>query len=151
MKLTRTQWMLVAIGVAIAIWYFFLRNKKGEESGMIRLESTTVTPKKSSSLYNKGQICRKDNQCGGTLKCINGKCDEPISNIPRPISPTTTTTPTVTPKTFTTTLATGNIGSVIEDASPKGTTVTGTGVVSPKGNATNLSNATGIAVELGYV
>jgi hypothetical protein len=235
MKLTKTQWIVVAVVAGVAIWYFFLRKKdegtkkesgytnfdldggqleagyygimgfSGNETGYnetdlgANIQTETgymasevgpgiesgyglfgkfcrdgqtynpvtkkcedasiyssytrpqpVTAKKT--LYNTGQICRKDNQCGGGLKCINGRC-QPVS-IPRPVAPTKPTTTDLFPvfPKPTTTLTSTPRGGLTETLS--GTT-TGTGVVSPTTSTGSvprtLSGAMGMTVETGYM
>jgi hypothetical protein len=158
MKLTKSQWIIVAVVAGVAIWYFFLR-KKGEtkESGYLertpprKFENKTdylsgiminytgddidagvvesgydanefpgmetgyfaneinggtiesgyekmrmaypIT--KPTTLYNQGQMCRKDNQCQGGLKCMNGRCTpvRTFAPVKPPIKPIYTTTP----------------------------------------------------------
>ena len=221
MKLTKTQWIIVAVVAGVAIWYFFLRKKdegtkkesgytnfdldggqleagyygimgfSGKETGYTSEELSpgiesgyglfgkfcrdgqtynpvtkkcedasmyssysrgTATSTGNKTLYNTGQICRKDNQCGGGLKCINGRCAQPIT--PRPIpkpTPTTTDLFPVFPKPTTTAVVTPR-GGLTETLS--GTT-TGTGVVSPTTSTGSvprtLSGAMGMTVETGYM
>ena len=226
MKLTKTQWIVVAVVAGVAIWYFFLRKKdegtkkesgytnfdldggsleegyygimgfSGTETGYTkaevgpgiesgyglfpqfckdgetynsrtkRCEKTTIEDAydkmatqrtmmyetKGGAKYNTGQICRKDNQCGGGLKCINGRC-QPVS-IPRPVAPTKPTTTDLFPvfPKPTTTLTSTPRGGLTETLS--GTT-TGTGVVSPTTSTGSvprtLSGAMGMTVETGYM
>ena len=57
MKLTKTQWIIVAVVAAIAIWYLFLR-KKPTESGYTRACNASTT-----------------NACGRNMVCVNGRCE----------------------------------------------------------------------------
>jgi len=198
MKLTKTQWIIVAVVAGVAIWYFFLRKKDEgtkKESGYTNFDLDGGSPEygymgyevgpgvesgyglfgkfckdgqtynpatkkcedlpafssyssarsmaistAKKSLYNTGQICRKDNQCGGGLKCINGRCAPVV--IPKPVKPTTTDLFPTFPKPTTTTIASGPRGGLTE-------TLGGTGVVSPK--TPTLSGAMGMTVETNYM
>ena len=228
MKLTKTQWIIVAVVAGVAIWYFFLRKKDegtkkesgytnfdldggsleagyygitgfsgnetgynetdlganintetgymakevgaGIESGFGLFEkfcrdgqtynsrtgkcedvsnySSYTRPAPvtiNKTLYNTGQMCRKDNQCQGGLKCVNGRC-QPVS-IPKPIAPTTDLFP-VFPIPTTTTVASTPRGGLTETLGG-----TGTGVVSPTTGSVpkTLSGATGMTIEAGYM
>ncbi len=87
MKITKTQWIIIAVLAGIAIWYFFLRNKQESKYGKVG-----VIPRTPKARYNLGQMCQRDKQCGGNLKCVKGSCQEVITT---PIVPVT---PPVTPK-----------------------------------------------------
>ena len=68
MKLTKTQWIIVAVVAAIAIWYFFLR-KKPTESGYTK-GFTSVTPEKTRACN-----ASTTNACGRNMVCVNGRCE----------------------------------------------------------------------------
>jgi hypothetical protein len=233
MKLTKTQWIIVAVVAGVAIWYFFLRKKdegtkkesgytnfdldggtleagyygimgfSGNETGYNETDlganidtetgymaeevgpgiesgyglfgkfcrdGQTYNPvtkkcedasiyssytrpapvKAKNTLYNTGQMCRKDKQCGGGLKCINGRCSpvKGVAPVKPVVKPTTDLFP-VFPKP-TTTLAATPRGGLTETLGG-----TGTGVVSPTTSTGSvpktLSGATGMTIEAGYM
>lgn len=79
MKLTKTQWILVALVAALAIWYFFLRNKDEgtkKESGYNAFDYSKSKRRFERCYFNCDDAFTSKNKYCDTLKIASeiAKC-----------------------------------------------------------------------------